>query len=329
MEAQHDVGRERPRPPTYQHRPHLEELGGRTLNQRVSGVSATTSSSGTGLVDVAILGLTRSHANPSTPDGEDVGTGLAVGCGSFEHPHGDGVVALQALQCSGRLAGRGSVHRSEDGHLGDVARHTQSLCHRLVEIWVLRRSDEGRVTGHGCQHTGFDLPEVGSNKPVAIVCGDHGPHDGREVVQPGRRRHSPGCTVGARPITAETAVRHVLIEPCVPVGRGDALGLSPDEKCIDERIGALQLLQAPGTGVGKVEAGSSEHRLHLGRITQIDVLRRLKQPEHGPVPAFTFGVLFDAIRRSGAGSVEDDAIRLGLIDWEAVVGEFGAQHLGG
>ena len=113
---------------------------------------------------------------------------------------------------------------------------------------------ERAVARDGSEHPGFDLPEVRAHQDPADRRA-HGRTQLRgEVVQARRRRHPAGALARAPHSAEPVVVADVALEPRPAVGRRDALGLAPGEQRGDGGGGPGVGLEAPGAGVGHVDA---------------------------------------------------------------------------
>src|SRR5690606_38949574 len=130
---------------------------------------------------------------------------------------------------------------------------------------------------------------------------------GGQVVQPGAGGHSPGGAVGAAPLAVQATPTvacpgvgaHVLVEPPVAVGGGDPFGLAPRQEGADQGMVVGVLLEPPGAGVGKVEAGPAQQGLDVGGVAQIGPPAGWGVGQHGVVAFGAAAVLVGSARRTG------------------------------
>ena len=154
---------------------------------------------------------------------------------------------------------------------------------------------------------------------------------GGHVVQPGRRRHPPGGTVGAGPLAAQPPVgAEVGVEPGVAVGRGDPLGLAPGRAARDQRVGvraSSRSRQARVSGTSMPMRGSSEltwaglrrsKRLPGGRVASTAASRAVARRSAA-----------SASRGRGPDERGDELLGDGPVHRQAVGRQLGAQQLGG
>ena len=102
------------------------------------------------------------------------------------------------------------------------------------------------------------------------MCRDCRPQRRGQVVQPILRRHPAGSPVTSSPGATQPVVpADVRVEPVVPIGRGDSLGLAPCQQGLHQRVCVAERFESPGAGVRDHDADRCQKVSHLQRVSQI------------------------------------------------------------
>ena len=148
---------------------------------------------------------------------------------------------------------------------------------------ILESQGHGFCTNTQCTwgHPQVDAPQqpVVQGQVPSREHPDHVEHRGAHH----RRRGVEVARVGAarpREVHPQPTVGDVLVEPAPAVGGRDSFVFAPGEQRIDERFVIPQLFESPCPSVGQVEALATQHRFHLTRIAQVDLLTRFELVEH-------------------------------------------------
>ena len=230
------------RPGPHRDRPHLEQLGRRTLHHGVAAVAtpaaARLRASRSLRARIELVGRSPRRpplrgpipADPPAAVGAQVLSPLAGPVAGVEVGHRHRIGRSRPRRARAPWPVVWPYMAPEHGDLGRRPVDAELGRHRGVEVVADRRRGERRVTGHGGQHPGLDLAEVGPDEHVPGL-GDHRPASppaccgARPTPSSARRRRPRPSTCPEATVGAE-----VLVEPPVAVGRPDALGLAPGQQ---------------------------------------------------------------------------------------------------